>query len=104
MITRAAIELNFANAMIQANKLDSCAESMRRVSGSDIQNARNQLQCAWDGAEADQFIGKLDLTAGNIRRTAARLEQIADTIRSVARTYRNAELRALEIATQRTSI
>ena len=103
-MTRAAIELNFANAIIQANKLESCADNMRKVSSGDIRSARNQLQCAWDGNEADLFVNKMDLTAENILKIAARLDQVAQTLRSVAKTYRDAELKALEIATQRTVV
>lgn len=100
-MTKQLIEITFNSAMNQATKLDNCAASLRRIASSDISATRADLLAAWEGDNANAYVSKLDLTSGNILETAKKLENIASTLRSVARTFRDAELKALEIATLR---
>ncbi|MBQ6832063.1 MAG: WXG100 family type VII secretion target [Oscillospiraceae bacterium] len=100
-MTRKMIDITFNNAIAQARKLESCADSMVRISNTNLPNVKAQLQAAWEGDCAAAYIDKMDLTAGNIQKTANRLYEIAGTIREVAAIFRNSELKALEIATNR---
>lgn len=97
-MTRQLIEITFGNAMTQANQLDACADDMMRLANSNIAGIKGDLNAAWQGDSANAYIAKMDLTADNMRKTAEKLYQIAETIRSVARIFRNTELRAIELA------
>jgi len=100
-VTRRMIDITFNNAIAQARKLESCADSMVRISGTNLPNVKAQLQAAWEGDCAAAYIDKMEMTAAGIRKTANRLYEIAATIREVATIFRNSELKALEIATNR---
>lgn len=100
-MTRQLIEITFGNAMTQANQLDACADDMVRLANNSISSIKGDLNAAWQGDSANAYLAKMDTTAQNMLKTADRLYQIADTIRSVARIFRNTELRAIELAEQR---
>lgn len=101
-LTRQLIEITFGNAMTQARQLDQCAEDMLRVANNNMGNIKGDISAAWQGESANAYIQKMDLTAGNIVKTAQRLQEIAQTLRTVANIFRNTELRAIELAEQRT--
>lgn len=101
-MTRQLIEITFGNAMTQANQLDACADDMIRVANNSMAGIKNELNMAWQGESANAYIAKMDMTASNIITTANKLRQIADTIRRVARIFRETELRAIALAEART--
>lgn len=101
-MTRQIIEITFGNAIAQANQLDQCAEDMLQLANRNMETIKGDIGAAWRGTSAEKYIQKMDLTAANIRKTAAKLQQIASTLRQVARVFRNSELRAIELAEQRT--
>lgn len=101
-MTREVIEITFGNALAQARQLDECADSMERLAGSSMTAIKDGLQAAWEGAEASAYFGKMDMTAENIRKTAGRIREIASTLRRIAELFHASELKALEIAEQRT--
>ena len=100
-MTRQTIEITFSSAMSRARQLDQCAEDMLRLANSNMETVKRDISMAWQGDSASAYIGKMDLSAANIRRTAQRLQEIASTLRTVATNFRNSELRAIEIAEQR---
>lgn len=100
-MTRQLIEITFGNAMTQANQLDACADDMVRLANNSISGIKGDLSAAWQGDSANAYMAKMDTTAQNMLKTADKLYQIAETIRSVARIFRNTELRAIELAEQR---
>lgn len=101
-MTRQMIEITFGNALTQANQLDACADDMVRLANNSLGGIKSDLSAAWQGESANAYIGKMDTAAQNMLATAEKLRQIADTIRSVARIFRTTELRAIELAEQRT--
>lgn len=100
-MTRQLIEITFGNAMNQANQLDACADDMTRLANSSIAGIKSDLSAAWQGDSANAYMAKMDTTAQNMLKTADKMRQIAETIRSVARIFRSSELRAIELAEQR---
>lgn len=100
-MTRRMIEITYNDAMRQASALDQYADEMLRVANNQVGNIKSDISVAWQGDSANAYLRKLDTAAGNIRQTAARLRDIASTLRSVATIFRNSELRAIEIAEQR---
>ena len=101
-MTRQMIEITFGNAMAQARTIEDCADDMMRIANRNMNSIKGDISAAWQGTSASSYLSKMDMTAANIRTTANKLYHIASTIRSVARIFRNTELRALEIAEQRT--
>ncbi|MBQ6839678.1 MAG: WXG100 family type VII secretion target [Oscillospiraceae bacterium] len=101
-LTRQLIEITFGNAMAQARQLDQCAEDMLKVANSNMGSIKGDISAAWQGESANAYLQKMDLTAANIVKTARRLQDIAQTLRNVATIFRNTELRAIELAEQRT--
>lgn len=101
-MTRQLIEITFGNALTQANQLEACADDMMRVANGSIGGIKSELGAAWQGDSANAYIAKMDLTAENITKTANKLYEIAETIRKVARIFRDTELKAIELAEQRT--
>lgn len=96
-MTRQMIEITFGDALTQANQLDDCAADMRRVANNGMNNILNDLASAWEGDSASAYLAKMEDTAGNICETARKLEQIAATLRRIAKIYRDSELKALEL-------
>ena len=101
-MTREFIEITFGNALTQAKQLDICADSMEQVARSSLGTVESDLRATWEGVNADAYVQKLDLTAERIMKTAAKLREIAQTLRRVAQIFRESELKALDIAQQRT--
>lgn len=101
-MTRSVIEITFGNAMAQANQLDQCAETMEQLIRGDLVSIKDGVRCAWEGEACNAYISKMDLTSENMAKTAKKIRDIADTLRRVARIFRDTELRALAIAEQRT--
>lgn len=100
--TKQLIEITFGNALTQARQLENCADEMIRLANSNLGSIKGDLNNAWQGDSANAYLTKLDLTADNIVATANKLNQIAATIRKVAGIFRDTELRAIEVAEQRT--
>ena len=101
MLTKQTIEIAFGNAQQQADQLEACADEMLRVANSNMETVKSDLASAWQGTSAEAYIHKMDLTAENIRKTAGRIQEIAKTLRSVAKVFRETELKALALATKR---
>lgn len=101
-MTRNMIEITFGNALMQANQLDECAETMRKLANSELESVSTGLRVAWQGEAANAYLEKMVLTQANMIKTSAKLTEIAETLRKIARVFRESELKALEIAEQRT--
>ena len=100
-MTRQMIEITFGNAIAQANQLETCADEMVALANRRMADIKNNILTAWQGESAMAYIEKMDLTGDGILATANKLYQIARTVRETARQFRDAELRAIEIAQQR---
>lgn len=101
-MTRQMIEITFGNAIAQANQLETCADELCALANRRMNEIKDGIQVAWQGESAVAYTEKMEQTADRIRITADKLYQIARTLRETARQFRDAELRAIEIAQQRT--
>lgn len=96
------IYCNYMAAKLKADELDVIANTMIRSAESDESLCQGHLTSGWQGDAMNLFRGKCsDVTQQRIR-IARELRRIADTIRRVAERNYRAEMRALEIAQQRT--
>lgn len=90
-----SISIAFENAIAQARRLEESAAKMRnaRLQLRDIQNS---LRSEWQGESAQLYMQKCDILSDKLQRTADDLLKIADVIRKSAKSYKDAEVKALE--------
>lgn len=97
-LTRELIEITFGNAITQAKVLDACADDMERLASSNMKNIEGEISAAWQGANASNYLMKMDNLEQNIIQNANQLRSIANSLRRIARIFRETELRAIDIA------
>lgn len=95
MRTARSISIAFDNAIAQAKRLENSAEQMR-ASQRQLDEIKASLKAGWEGESANLYFQKCEQLGNKLRRTAEDLEQIARVIRKSAKTYRDAEMRALD--------
>ena len=95
------IYMNYRQAVTQAERLQAQAEQMSRLAGSRMADMMTRLRGNWKGENADAYLAKCAALQEKMLRTARGLSAAAESIRTAAeRTYK-AEMRALELARQR---
>lgn len=97
-LSEVTIQMNFSNAMRQAQALENLASELNRLSGQELSSSLSSIAGAWKGDSASLFLQKGDRLAGQISGSATALYNAARDIRSIARRTYNAEMRALELA------
>ena len=96
------IYCDYMNAKIKAHELEVIAEMMKKSACADDALCQGYLANGWHGDAMNLFRGKShEITAQRIR-ISQELRKIAMTIRRVAERNFKAEMRALEIARNRT--
>lgn len=103
MKTRSQIQLNYRQAMNQADRLDAIAANVERIAGQDMESSMRKLSNGWKGENASAFLMKESVLQGEISRTAKNIRSIATDIRTVARLVYHAEMEAVQIAERRES-
>lgn len=103
MKTTRQIQLNYRQALNQANTLDNLANQVDRVAKTDLENSMQSLSKGWKGDNATAFLTKERVLKGKISGTAKEIRQVASDIRTVARTIYRAEMEAVRIANKRES-
>lgn len=100
MATYKSISIAFGNALAQAQKLENSAEQMRNAS-RQLDTVKESLRSEWEGESASLYLQKCDALKQKLEKTAGDLVQIAAVIRKSAKSYRDAEIKALQaIATK----
>lgn len=101
MASRYQIQMDFNRASQKANELDSIADDMSRLSGTDLQNTLNSLGNDWKGDNANAYIQKGFALKENMDKTVTSIRNTASTIRQIAKNIYDAEMEALRIAEER---
>lgn len=101
MASRASIEFDFHKAQAQADKLDTVADQLARLSDHKFGSTMQHLSSNWKGENASLYLAKGRRLQEQMDGTARELHSIASEIRAVARRIYNAEMRALRIAQRR---
>lgn len=97
----ATIYMNYRQAVAQADRLQAQAEQLSRVAGTRMADMMARLDGNWKGENAEAYLAKCETLQSNMTHTAQGLSAAASSIRNAAeRTYK-AEMRALELARQR---
>lgn len=101
-MTKYQIECNYRLALKRADELSETARNIMKISeniGNDIMAG---LEADWHGNSATDYKRKLNLFSAKVECEAKKLENIANTIRRVAKRTYDTEMQSLEISRKRT--
>ena len=101
MSSLAEIYFNYDKAISQANQLDNVAKKLKNAANNNMETILNDVSRAWKSDSAPQYVKKGQKVGNDMNTSAKNLNQIASTIRSIAKTVRDAELEAWRIANER---
>ena len=95
------IQINFDEACAQAQKLEDCAEEMKRLANQKLTSTLQEMAANWKGESADAYFAKAETVRSSIASTSEKLRSIAASIRTQAQRTYDAEMAALRLAEQR---
>lgn len=98
MKTAAEIWIDFKKAADLADKLDSIAGEMDNARDDQFIPYINEVNGAWSGENADNYITKGDGIKLNIESNAKNVRMVAKTIRIIAKNIYDAEMASIAIA------
>ncbi len=100
-MTEYEIYFQYNSAVRQAQKLDEIARKLEKLSTDKMNSTLRSLKAAWQSDNSAQYYQKAGKAQEDVKETASQIRKIADGIRTTAEAVKNAELRALEIARER---
>ena len=101
-MTKYQIECNYRLALIRADELSETARNIMKVSENISNDVMAGLEADWHGNSATDYKRKLNLFSAKVECEAKKLENIANTIRRVAKRTYDTEMQSLEISRKRT--
>lgn len=101
-MTKYQIECNYRLALKRADQLSETARNIMKVSENISNDVMAGLEADWHGNSATDYKRKLNLFSAKVECEAKKLENIANTIRRVAKRTYDTEMQSLEISRKRT--
>ncbi|MFR4152405.1 MAG: hypothetical protein ACLUO6_07290 [Ruminococcus sp.] len=101
-MTKYQIECNYKLALKRADELSETARNIMKVSENISNDVMAGLEADWHGNSATDYKRKLNLFSAKVECEAKKLENIANTIRRVAKRTYDTEMQSLEISRKRT--
>ena len=101
-MTKYQIECNYRLALKRADELSETARNIMKVSENISNDVMAGLEADWHGNSATDYKRKLNLFSAKVECEAKKLENIANTIRRVAKSTYDTEMQSLEISRKRT--
>ena len=101
-MTKYQIECNYRLALKRADELSETARNIMKVSENISNDVMAGLEADWHGNSATDYKRKLNLFSAKVECEAKKLENIANTIRRVAKRTYDTEMQSFEISRQRT--
>ena len=102
VVTKYQIECNYRLALKRADELSETARNIMKVSENISNDVMAGLEADWHGNSATDYKRKLNLFSAKVECEAKKLENIANTIRRVAKRTYDTEMQSLEISRKRT--
>ena len=102
MKSRVEIMFDYRLAIAQARRLDEVAAKLENVVYRDMESTIETLRSSWQSDSSSQFIAKTERVREKLGQDATKIRKVAASIRNTAEAIKNAELKSLEIAKQRT--
>ncbi len=96
------IQLNYTQAIEQADELVRIAENVKNLSEEELAKILTDIGGCWEGRNAESYLAKAEVLRANLSRTADSIRKTADTIRAMATNIYEAEMEAENIAQVRT--
>ncbi len=100
-MTLSEIYFNYNEAVKGANRIDNIAQQLDKQSDDKIGEILLGVKAAWESDSSPQYLKKGQKVQKDIKTTAGNLRRIAVTIRNIAAQIRNAELEAWRVANER---
>ncbi|MDO4555390.1 MAG: hypothetical protein Q4B70_09625 [Lachnospiraceae bacterium] len=97
----AVIQMEFAKAKAQANRLDAIADNLTRTSDNQLGTALAGVRNNWKSDSAAAYIQKGQKLQQEINKRAKELHQTASALRTIAQNTYNAEMAAYRLAIAR---
>ena len=98
MKTAEQIYIDFKAMEEQVERLRSIAQQEDQISSEGMRQVLGTISQNWQGENADGFMNKAEITRDKISLQAAEIRRIADTVERIAINYRDAQLKAIQIA------
>ena len=95
------IYFDYNQAMAQAAKLDDIGQRLTNAANQNMEQVLKEINAAWKSDSSPRYIEKGRHVKDDMRETAARIREIAETIRKIAKRILDAELEAWRIANER---
>lgn len=99
-MTRFELYVNLRSANSRASELDRTASRIKKAA-ENLQSELNGISANWQGAACSAYIDKGRTLIGKMNQEAKSLNRAAETIRRIAQRTYEAEIKALEAASQR---
>lgn len=99
--TAKTILVEFRQVQEQAKSLEECAGDLKSIE-KQLQGVVDGLRGNWQGRSADLYCQKCEELSEKLTNSASKLEHISTAIGRAAYRYRDAELKAVELAQKRT--
>ena len=103
MSSLSEIYFNYNKAMEQASQLDDIAKRLNNAASQDVERILNDVNSAWKSDSASAYIQKGQKVEADMSTTVSNIQNIAGTIRTIAKRVLEAELEAWRIANERTN-
>lgn len=92
------IQMDYQNAVRQANSLEEIANDLKKTANQDLQDCVSEIGRNWTGSNASSYLSKCGMLQSKINKTSDNLKKTAGTIRQIAKNTYDAEMRALALA------
>ncbi len=102
MVTKYQLFIDLIAAKARAAELERISDCMRSLAETEFNNRRGGLKSLWTGTASQEFVETGAALATRIKTQADRLRTEAQTIRRIAQRTYDTEMKALEMANQRT--
>ena len=100
-MTRGEILFNYEKAMAQVRALQEIASNIKKISDTNMTDCMNNVKKNWEGDNATAYVGKGNKLKQKIKKSGENVDKVASTLAEMARNIRDAELRNLEIISQK---
>ena len=95
------IEMEFAQANKQADKLDEIAADLEKTANDKLGDSLSGIGSAWKSDTAAAYLKKGQVVQNDLLKRAKEIRKAADSVRKIAKTVYDAEKKASQIAADR---
>ncbi len=93
---RRKIEMRYSRVKEQTEELKKIAQEMRKMADGNLQNLKEEIYAAWKSDSTDKYVMAIELKAVCLRKTAGKLEKMAENILWEAQAARGIDLSRIE--------